>query len=53
MTFTWWRSIFSEIAPAVSACSVSGISSFDRYRPHGAAITLVVRIAIGSAPRPM
>jgi hypothetical protein len=27
--------------------------SFARYKPHGAAITLVARIATGSAPRPM
>ena len=27
--------------------------NFERYRPHGAAITLVVRIATGSAPSVM
>ena len=53
MTLTCCRSTDKPIAPPVSGDSVSGSSSFDRYRPHGAAITLVVRIAMGSAPMPM
>ncbi len=53
ITFTCCRSTAVFTRPRVSGSSVSGSMIFDRYSPHGAAITLVVRIAIGSAPSPM
>jgi len=39
--------------PVVSGLSVSGSRIFARYNPHGAAMTLVVRMATGSAPSAM
>ncbi len=53
ITLTCSFSTFTVALPLVSGCSNSGSSSFDRYSPHGAAITLVVRIAIASAPSAM
>jgi hypothetical protein len=40
-------------SPSVAGSSVSGYRILARYSPHGAAITLVVRIATGSAPSAM
>ena len=53
MTLTCCFSITIFTRPRVSGSFISGSSSFERYSEHGAAMTLVVSIATGSAPSPM
>ena len=53
ITLTCSRSTTIFTLPTVAGVPVSGSRIFDRYNPHGAAITLVVSTATGSAPRLM